>query len=71
MHEDDGMTAVEFGPHRVETPVAEVVAVRVGFDGRPIAAEIAQGVRDLAQGTGDVRQRQAGELAEPAGVVAD
>jgi hypothetical protein len=72
LDEDGGAAPVEFGEQRLVARITEVDAPGVGFGGHPVAAELAGGVLQLFEGRVNVRQRQGGEVPEPAGVgVAD
>ncbi|CAM5540434.1 hypothetical protein SANTM175S_10844 [Streptomyces antimycoticus] len=71
MDEDGGAAAVEFGPQGFEVGVAEVAAVGVGHQDDAVGTQGVQRVRGLGQGGVHVGQRNAGEVAEAAGVVPD
>ena len=70
MHEDDGRAALQFLEQRVVPGVPEIDTAGIAEQHDAVQAEVIEGVGQFGEGTVDVRQRQAGEAAEPVGPVA-
>jgi hypothetical protein len=71
MFEDDGLTAVEFGPQRLEYGIAEVSARVAGHQDDAVGVQRAERIVNFGQGVVDVGERQRREAAEPVGSLGD
>ena len=67
MDEDDGPSAVQGRPDRLEAFVAKIAAVVVGLDGNAVRVEFVQGPCDLFETAFDVREGERGPEAEAVG----
>ena len=71
VHEHDGPASLQLVEQRSEARVAQVGAAGVAEQHDAIQPEVVEGVGQFGERAVDVRQRQAGEAAEPVGAVAD